>query len=169
MKYAQEITIETIKLGDDGAIPNHPSFPLLLYREVIEDDDRPVNILSRNNWLGAWHGAVAPHHHYHSTSHEVLIVSNGTAKLLLGGVQGANMDVRQGDMIVLPAGVGHKRLEMSKDFEVIGAYPDGRDYDFCYGYEDERPEKPDNIRQVPLPDYDPLFGADGPLFIHWRQ
>ncbi|SDI45387.1 hypothetical protein SAMN04488123_102233, partial [Natribacillus halophilus] len=61
---------------------------------------------------------------------------------------------------ILPAGFGHKRLEASDDFQVIGVYPNGQNYDFCYGYADERPEKLENIKQVPLPGDDLLFGRN---------
>ncbi|GAA0594994.1 hypothetical protein GCM10009001_08900 [Virgibacillus siamensis] len=66
-------------------------------------------------------------------------------------------------------GAGHKRLECSDDFSVIGAYPNGQNYDFCYGCADERPDKLENIKQVPLPDNDPLFGKNGPLFSYWQN
>lgn len=167
MKQATDIIIEPFKYEDDGCIPNNPSFPLLLYKNVMTHEDQPIDILAQNNWLGAWRGVVAPYHHYHSNSHEVLVAARGSGWLLLGGEQGAQVNIGQGDTIILPAGFGHKRLKGSEDFEIIGAYPNGQDYDFCYGYSDERPEKLQNIKQVPLPDYDPLFGGNGPIFTYW--
>lgn len=169
MKQAADIVIEPFKFEDDGSIPNHPSFPMLVYKNVLTPEDKPIDILAKNNWLGAWHGGVAPYHHYHSISHEVIVVASGSGLLLLGGEQGAEVNIGQGDTIILPAGFGHKRLEASVDFEVIGAYPNGQNFDFCYGYTDERPEKLENIKQVPLPDKDPLFGENGPLFTYWKE
>ncbi|QQK74473.1 hypothetical protein HUG15_01845 [Salicibibacter cibarius] len=167
MKPSKDIAIEPLKYDDDGSIPNHPSYPLLLYKNVMTSEDDPKDVFAQNNWLGAWRGSVAPYHHYHSNSHEVLVVSSGSALLQLGGEQGAEVNIQQDDTVILPAGFGHKRLEASDDFEVIGAYPNGQSYDFCYGYADERPEKLENIKKVPLPDTDPLFGESGPLFSYW--
>ncbi|QKY71675.1 cupin domain-containing protein [Lentibacillus sp. CBA3610] len=169
MKHADDITIETLKYEDDGSIPNHPSYPLLLYKNVMTSEEDPKDILAENNWLGAWRGRVAPYHHYHSNSHEVLVVAGGSAKLQLGGEQGGQVRIEQGDAIILPAGFGHKLLEGSADFTVIGAYPNGQSYDFCYGKADERPEKLENIKKVPLPYNDPLFGKNGPLFSYWTD
>src|SRR5437870_8580248 len=37
----------------------------------------------------------------------------------------SNLDVQSGDVIVIPAGVAHQKLDASSDFAVVGAYPDG--------------------------------------------
>lgn len=56
------------------------------------------------------------------------------------------------------AGYGHKKIDASKDYANYGAYPGGIDFDMNYGKAKERPQTIDNIAQVPLPDYDPVFG-----------
>ncbi|WP_080873490.1 cupin domain-containing protein [Oceanobacillus timonensis] len=169
MKQPEDIQIKFLHFKDDGAIPNNPSYPLLLYKDVITSGDDAKAVLTENNWLGAWRGSVAPFHHYHSNSHEVLIVVSGSAQLHLGGEQGNQVQAEQGDTVILPAGVGHKLLDGSTDFAVIGAYPNGKRYDFCYGKAEERPANVTNIKNVPLPDTDPLFGKNGPLFSYWRN
>ncbi|MBO0994440.1 cupin domain-containing protein [Bacillus sp. SD088] len=79
---------------------------------------------------------MATYHHYHSNTHEVLAVVSGWANLQLGGEKGVEVKVTKGDVIVLPAGTGHKLIEKSPEFGVVGAYPNGNKYDFCYGKED---------------------------------
>jgi uncharacterized protein YjlB len=37
------------------------------------------------------------------------------------------------------------------------------------GEPDERPEVLENIRKVPLPEADPVFGNEGPLLEHWLK
>jgi uncharacterized protein YjlB len=75
--------------------------------------------------------------------------------------------VRAGDVVVVPAGVGHKKESASADLLVIGAYPDGRGPDLCTGKSDERPRALANIAKVLVPDADPVFGQAGPLIDAW--
>lgn len=169
MKQPKDFEIKTLSVEDDGAIPNNPKLALLIYKNVITEADDTEEILKQNNWLGTWRGSVYTEHHYHSNTHEVLVVDAGEATLHLGGAAGKKANVEKGDTIILPAGFGHKYLDGSDDFAVIGAYPEGKKHDFLYGKEEERPENLENIRQVPLPENDPLFGKDGPLFEYWGE
>ncbi|WP_348634504.1 cupin domain-containing protein [Staphylococcus sp. GDY8P59P] len=107
-------------------------------------------------------------HHYHSNTHEVLIVVSGNAIVQLGGEFGPHVDIQQGDVIIIPAGYGHKRVHSYHNFAVIGAYPNGQDYDFCTGNPDEWPQNIENIKNASLPDTDPIYGKDGPLFKYWH-
>ena len=73
------------------------------------------------------------------------------------------------DVVVIPAGVGHCNLGSSGGFLVVGAYPEGQSWDLRTGEPDERPEVLENIRKVPLPRTDPVFGDEGPLHEHWLK
>jgi len=82
------------------------------------------------------------------------------------------VDLREGDAIVLPAGVAHCNLESSDDYEYVGLYPKGSphwDNNFCKAGADETNEKAANARAVLLPESDPIFGAGGPLVEIWRK
>lgn len=171
------VTPETARFEDDGAIPNS-RLPLLLYRQALPAvaaggaDDDPAALcearLAANDWTGTWRSTVFPFHHYHSTSHEVLVVYRGSGTLQLGGERGRKFPVAAGDVIVIPAGVGHKNVGNSPDFGVVGAYPGGRRWDLLRGEPGERPRADRNIAAVPLPDRDPLYGAAGPLRRLWE-
>ena len=87
--------------------------------------------------------------------------------LQLGGEQGQQLEVRAGDILVIPAGVGHKNLD-SSELGVAGAYFDGRDWDLKRGMEGERPQADKNIAALPVPSTDPLLGADAGLPKIWR-
>ncbi|AYW47216.1 hypothetical protein C7K38_01795 [Tetragenococcus osmophilus] len=168
MKAQEAVTINEFYLSDDGSIPNNPYFPLLVYKNVIEDTDQADQILAQNHWSNAWRNGVFTYHHYHSNSHEVLVVVGGKVLLQMGGEHGEQLTAERGDVLVLPAGTGHKLLKKEAGFSVIGAYPNGQNYDICYGKKEERPEKLDNIKQVPIPDYDPIYGERGKLFAYWQ-
>jgi uncharacterized protein YjlB len=155
---------------DDGQIPNS-KFPLLLYKNVFaQRGDEGAEWLekqfAKNNWTNSWRNGVYSFHHYHSTSHEVLGVYSGSALLHLGGEQGQKVKVTAGDIIVIPAGVGHKNLG-SDGLGIVGAYPDGRSWDVNRGLPGERPQTDKNIAALPIPARDPLQGKDSGVTKIW--
>jgi uncharacterized protein YjlB len=146
--------LETWAAPPGDVIPNHPSFPVLIYREVNSPDPRAL--FHEHGWGGSWVDGVFEFHHFHSTSHEVLGVLSGEATLELGGPQGESFDVRAGDVLVLPAGTGHKRATARDGFTVCGAYPAGQeDYDLLREADVAALER---IPAVPVPDQDPVGG-----------
>jgi len=163
---------EQLYFKDDGVYPGSV-LPLLLYRGAITDAQDRASIFERtfaqNDWCNSWRNGVYSFAHYHSTSHEVLGVYDGTAKLRLGGEHGQTVDVRAGDVILIPAGVAHHSIDASPDFNVVGAYPDGRNWDLLRGFPGERPKSDRTIEALPIPDYDPVYGADGPLRQIWKS
>lgn len=167
-----EQKITPFYLQPHGNIPNNKELPLLLYRQVFSDssnqEEQFKKAFAQHNWGGSWTNGVFDYHHYHSKSHEVLGVAAGSATIILGGPGGEEVEVKAGDMVVLPAGTGHCRKNASSDFSVVGAYPKGQEnYDICTET-DEVEEKQKNIRQVQLPETDPVAGKDGPLLQHWK-
>ena len=169
---ARENGVREYRFEDDGRIPNNPDLPLLFYPGALGGSDldpsRCKEKLAGNGWGGAWVNGVFPYHHYHSTSHEVLCVVGGRARIAFGGPDGEVVEVEAGDVVVVPAGVGHKNEGSGGDFSVVGAYPRGQEsYDLRTGEEGERPEVLENVRSVPLPRADPLHGERGPLIELW--
>jgi len=79
--------------------------------------------------------------------------------LHLGGEQGQKVEVRAGDILIIPAGVGHKNLN-SDGLGIVGAYPDGREWDVNKGLPGERPQTDRNIAALPVPGTDPLWGKE---------
>jgi uncharacterized protein YjlB len=87
----------------------------------------------------------------------------------LGGPRGQSFEIGEGDVLVLPAGTGHCNEGSSADLLVIGAYPDGMPWDLRRGDPAEHDKAVANIRAVPLPDADPVEGAQGPLTELWSD
>jgi uncharacterized protein YjlB len=98
----------------------------------------------------------------------VLGIVAGEAAVTLGGPEGRRFEVRPGDVLVLPAGTGHCNAGSSGDLLVVGAYPDGMDWDIRRGDPAEHDEVLANTSAVPLPRADPVHGPDGPLGELWR-
>jgi uncharacterized protein YjlB len=161
--------VKTFQLADDGTIPNHPRFPLLLYSGAFAKDAASEDVreeFERHGWTNCWVNGVYDYHHFHSDSHEVLGCFAGWAEVLFGGDWGVKLTFQAGDCVVIPAGVGHKRLHASADFGVVGAYPDGRSPDLCRGGEDPA-EVRRRVADTPKPGTDPVAGAAGPLLQLW--
>ena len=160
------------RLEDDGAIPNNPELPLLVYRQAVTlPDSDPATafevLFTANGWPAAWRNGIHPFHHFHSTAHEALGVYAGTATARFGGESGVDLTVSAGDVVIIPAGVGHKAIEASADLGIVGAYPAGTGPDLRRGAPGERPASVGAIARVPVPARDPLYGAEGPLRRHW--
>lgn len=156
--------------ADDGSFPNNV-LPVIIYRQALPDAavsaDALEDLFDANGWPSAWRWGVYDYHHYHSNTHECLGVARGSARLQLGGPQGRSFEVTAGDILVLPAGTGHKNLGSSDDFLVVGAYPPGCSPDQKRGIAGERPQADQAIARVELPRTDPVGGQVGPLLQHW--
>jgi uncharacterized protein YjlB len=162
---------ETQLLPDAGAFPNS-RYPALVYRGALPSrGDLAASfeqLFESNGWTGSWRNGLYRTHHYHSTAHEVLGVYRGQVSVRLGGPTGPLLELRAGDVAILPAGVAHKNENQSDDFAVVGAYPRGTSADLQYGKPGERPSTDGNIAKVPMPERDPVGGAAGALLRLWR-
>ena len=155
--------LETWQAPPGDTIPNHPSFPVLIYHDVdaaAAGADAARALFSEHGWGGSWVDGVFGFHHFHSTSHEALAVVAGRATIELGGPQGEAFDVAAGDVMVLPAGTGHRRAEADGSFTVVGAYPAGQeDYDLLRGEDpDEVAAARERIAALGAPPEDPVGG-----------
>ncbi len=167
----------TFFFKDDGKVPNNQALPVLVYQQALEpptlgDLASAIEKLFKANGWGRdmWRNGVFPFVHYHSEIHEALGIARGHARVLLGGHQGQTFDLKAGDVVVLPAGTGHQKLDGGDDFLVIGGYPPDGTYNLCRGDNPaERDQALASIPKVPVPDSDPLTGKDGALPKLWRR
>jgi uncharacterized protein YjlB len=161
---------EAYRFDDDGGIPNS-RLPVLVYHGVPQARCAAdcEELFAANDWRGAWRNGIYPFHHFHSTAHEVLGIASGRAIVMLGGPSGQELEVTRGDVLVLPAGTGHRNLRSSDDLLVIGAYPEGMAWDLRRGDPAEHDEAVANIQAVPPPRADPVEGPKGALVGLWRD
>jgi uncharacterized protein YjlB len=163
-----------IRFQDDGIVPNNPHFPVLFYRGAVNLKTRRFapevivdTLFDSHGWGRSWRDTVYDFVHYHSQIHEVMGVARGTARIECGGIKGRILGVKAGDVLVLPAGTGHRLIESSRDFLVVGAYPQEGTYDECTDTR-ERPDASKRIAKARKPKTDPVLGAGGPLLKSWR-
>jgi uncharacterized protein YjlB len=160
---------ELLFFADDGSIPNNPRLPALLFRAALPPGDPTAAeaLFAAHGWPPAWRNGIHPYHHYHPDAHEALAIARGSVRVMLGGASGQAVDLAAGDVVVLPAGVGHRNLGASEDLLVVGAYPEGRDYDIRRGDPAERAQVEANLAAVPRPKLDPVLGAAEGLLAIW--
>lgn len=161
------ITPETLFLEEGQDVPNNPDYPVLLYRRVLSDKADKDKIFrdrfAGNGWRGIWRNGIFSYHHFHPDAHEALGIASGSVEVLLGGESGMRVTLEAGDLVVLPAGTGHKNVSSSDDLVVIGAYPEGQE-----NYSTSRTKMArDAMKDVPRPETDPFYGPDGPLLQSW--
>ena len=162
--------VQALMLKAIDGMPNNPTLPVLIYPGALGvDGSDPAALFERtfmgNGWPPQWRYGVFSYHHYHTRGHEVLGVYAGHARLMLGGPDGAVVEVKAGDVVLLPAGTGHCNLGSSEDFSVVGAYPPGQEGDI-----NRDPATAAQIAQIaklPFPHSDPVLGDKGGVVEHW--
>jgi len=167
------VEIKTLQLQGYDNFPNNPKLPVLLYKNVFDfNENDPAStiekILRENNWGGSWRNGIYSFHHYHSTAHEALGVYGGWADVQLGGPESDIVRIEKGDLVILPVGTSHKKIDSGDGFAVVGAYPDGQTWDMNYGKPEELEKARANILKVKLPSKDPVFGVNGKMFEYWE-
>ncbi len=155
---------DSIMLAENGWIPNNVRLPVVIYRAALASDgpslaDRFEALFSGHGWPANWRDGIFDYHHYHSTAHEVLGVISGSATLEIGGPEGRRIEVSAGDALRLPAGTGHRCLSAKEDFKVVGAYPQGQDWDICRQAADDAARA--RMAALPDPRYDRVTGERG--------
>jgi uncharacterized protein YjlB len=147
-------------------VPNSP-LPVVLIRSVLAPNAnkkgrRFREAFERNGWTGIWTDTIYDYMHFHSNAHEVLGIAEGKVTVLLGGAEGRRFRLKAGDMLAIPAGVGHRRVGEATGLKVIGAYPHGQSH-----FTMKRTGRA--VPRVKLPDTDPFYGPAGALTQCWTK
>lgn len=163
---------EVYHVNDNGIFPNN-ELPVVIYKRVLDlpflfPSNAVRKLFKSNNWKNSWKSGVYQYHHYHSITHEVMGVTDGSTTLLLGGESGVRIEIGEGDVIIIPAGVAHRNLGEENQITCIGAYPEGKEFDMNYGKTGERPPTDNNIKKVPMPLTDPVFGLNSGIAEYWK-
>ena len=112
-----------------------------------------------------WRYTMYSDTHFHSTTHEVLVISSGHAKCCFGHEDNPHRVeavLDKGDVVVIPAGVGHRLIQDYGGFQMVGSYPSSSaGWDMCYGRVGEE-DKVKAISDLTWFGRDPVYGDDGP-------
>ncbi|OWZ62233.1 hypothetical protein AYX14_05636 [Cryptococcus neoformans] len=170
------VRVVTHQIPAYGAFPNTSlqHYPFLIYYSAYPStltvDQIEDHLLSVGVVKPSWRSPMSSIHHYHSTTQEAMVVTSGSARLCFGGPpeEGNNgrleVEVKKGDVMIVPAGVSHGMLENRGGFEMLGGYPIGaEDWDFCVGKEEEKGEAWERIKGLAWFEKDPVYGDQGPV------
>lgn len=157
-------------------IPSHNGFPncsishrpLLIYHRAFPSasaSEIETHLTSVGVVKPQWRYTMYREHHFHSTTHEVLAVSGGAAKLCFGGLDNPErvvVEAGKGDVMVVPAGLAHALLEDRGGYQMVGSYPVEADqWDHCTGNEGQAAGE--RIRKLGWFARDPVYGDEGPV------
>ncbi|CAI0653664.1 unnamed protein product [Colletotrichum noveboracense] len=166
------MAVQCYFLSPNKDAPNS-RLPVLHYRDVLpepRDEASVTDFLTRNRW--------EKRHRAHGDTLASAIFTRiatnamGHSKMLLGKIstgQGMEVDVKTGDVIILPAGTAHSSLASSSDYRYIGVYPQD-----CPKWRNEMGKTPAGefktvIKSVEMPEEDPVYGRNGPLNQLWNE
>ena len=74
---------DTLTFVDDGDVPNHPHWPMIVYAQAIAPETVQRSeyafdeLFERNGWPVGFRNGIYPFTHYHSNAHEVLGIARG--------------------------------------------------------------------------------------------
>jgi uncharacterized protein YjlB len=169
----REVPVEILHIDKpDAGVPNN-RLPLLIYHRVIppqvaNNAEYLEQLFKSNGWPPQWRYQAYPFTHFHANTHEVVGVFSGSARLQLGGEHGKVVEVNVGDVLLIPAGVGHKQLSADQDFMLVGAYPPNIAADLCHDEPKKMAGRVKLITAVPLPQTDPVTGHSEGSMLYWH-
>ncbi|KAL2796763.1 RmlC-like cupin domain-containing protein [Aspergillus keveii] len=172
IKPHSDIQVTYRQIPEWERIPNTSlqSKPLMIYHQAFDAsaDELSEHLQRVGEVSPSWVYSMYSQTHFHSTSHEVLGVVSGSARLCFGGEENPGRfepTISKGDLIIVPAGVGHRLLsepdKSGGSFKMVGAYPVNKSWDMCYGEPGEE-AKCKNIPTLGWFQRDPFYGSDGP-------
>lgn len=165
--------VETIYTEENKPFPNNP-LPVLYYPKAVahllNEFDPAQNVqdlFEKNGYTNGWVNGIFSYHHFHSNTHEVLACIAGEATVQLGGPDAQCYSFSKWDVLFLPAGVAHKRIDASYDFKIVGAYPDGLEPDMQKGKAEDYEAIKQAVAGVGQPENDPVEGKNGAVLKYW--
>lgn len=166
--------VERIGIKENRPFPNN-TLPVLYYphafKEIIVKPNAAELIqehFKTNGYTNSWVNGIYSYHHFHANTHEVLACFKGSAQVQLGGPNADTHLFTEGNVLLLPAGVAHKLIDATPDFQIVGAYPDGNSPDMEKGESEKYEELLRAIAQVPLPECDPVSGKSLGVQGYWN-
>lgn len=166
--------VQRIYANENPPFPNN-SLPILYYKKGLQDAlgesftaQEVLELFESNGYTNGWSNGILDEHHFHTNTHEVLACVEDEAMVQLGGADGDVFPFRKGDVLLLPAGVAHKKVDGELNFQVVGAYPEGLSPDMQKENVDDYEELRNRVENVETPKTDPLTGSPGGVDEYWK-
>lgn len=128
------LQVHTLLVENNGMYPNAASgLPVVHYHPfdtgseeapAAIDPSHLEQLLASNGFAPRWRFPMYEFDHFHTNTHELLVPFRGKATIMLGGGT-HSLEVRSGDVLLVPAGVAHRSVKRTPDFCMVGAYPHG--------------------------------------------
>jgi uncharacterized protein YjlB len=96
----RECKPQTYPFTDDGVIPNHPRWPLIIYKRAVRLpeclDPAAVfeELFESRGWGSSWRDGIYDYAHCHSRTHEVLGIARGSGRVRFGGKKGRALTLK---------------------------------------------------------------------------
>ncbi|SAL53135.1 Cupin domain protein [Caballeronia sordidicola] len=169
--HPADVSYEALRLAPREWVPNNSRLPVLIYRRALDPSTKDLGkafeaLFTRNEWPPQWRDSIFDYHHFHSTAHEALAVISGKGNVIIGGPGGDVISFEAGDVVLLPAGTGHCLQSTEGRFQVVGAYPEGQQWDIRRDALSK--EEIAAMEALPFPRSDPVSGSEGPLLDQWK-
>lgn len=166
--------VQEIYANENRPFPNN-SLPILYYKNALKDSleesytaQDVLDLFASNGYTNGWINGIHTDHHFHSNTHEVLACVESEGRVQLGGTDGDVFPFRKGDILLLPAGVAHQKVDAEQGFRVVGAYPDDLSPDMQMGNADDYEAIRSRVANVDKPKTDPLTGSPGAVDEYWK-
>lgn len=167
--------IQIVEIHENRPFPNN-SLPVLFYKGAAEKwlnhsnaAEAVLSHFEKNGYSNGWVNGIFNYHHFHSTTHEVLACIAGEGSIQLGGPEQSTYTITKGDVLLLPAGIAHKKIQATNNFQIAGAYPNGLKPDIQKGNHSDYEKVKRVISDISLPQKDPVEGPNGPLIQYWNK
>jgi len=166
--------VQRIYAYENQPYPNS-TLPVLYYKNALKDSlgesftaDDVLELFERNGYTNGWVNGIHSEHHFHPNTHEVLACVEAQGMVQIGGDRGEITQFRKGDILLVPAGVAHKKVDGDMKFQVVGAYPEELSPEMQYGNADDYESMRSRSEEVEVPKTDPLTGSPGAVDEYWK-
>ncbi|RYE50784.1 MAG: hypothetical protein EOP48_19215 [Sphingobacteriales bacterium] len=101
--FVQQSYVVDQLISPTERFPNNEKLPLLIYKKALllhpdDMEEKVIGLLKENGYENSWVGDVYDHDHFHTNTHEILVIFSGNAEIVFGGDAAKCQEVNRGDV-----------------------------------------------------------------------